>query len=1452
MQLRKRLTALAVALATAAGGVGVAMVSTDSVGAAPPAPEILNNGAQNGTEAMWLETQQLPEGGGVRTVFGTLLVKHAPGRTVNAIRFDGDFNGTDNTGSLGNIAVTGKTLGISGGIETTVLQFGVNVGSPGGTSCASIFGGTRSVDRPVRVAAVDSTGEKSATVTGTVRFVEDNQCLGADDFPRLLSATQDKTNVTPGESISFTFSCDDVDTTGDNDDCDRANVRWRRLDDGATGSLGQITGINDNTPKTVSYSFPSQGHYVLEAQFGGEDNGFPASGAPTGGYARLGRAVVNDPASSITGSIAFAGTAATSPPSINESPSGTTTATATVADAGGQIQAIEWDADGNNVYESSAYTVPAKTGGDIVHPALPLAQRQRAIPLTPGLKTVRVRVTDNGALDGGDLPRTVTISQQLRVNALPVASNITHTVAEDSAPATITLNGHDPDSQPAALTYSLVSGLSNPGLGTLGPLADNLITFTPAPNANGSATFTYRVRDGSPSTIAANGFSNTATVTINVTAVNDVPTADAKTLTTPEDTAGTVLLTGSDVEDGTNLTWSLNPGGEPTNGTASCTAAGLCTYTPQADFSGADSFVVRGTDSGGAFATATVSVTVTPVNDAPVAHDQSVSVAEDSVNAPITLTGSDVDNLVLDATAPLDDVDHGTLTCLGTACTYTPDPDYHGPDSFTFRMSDGNLDSNEATVTIDVTPVNDDPVAIDVPDAVADEDVPTPIAAAGTDVDGDTVTVDSVTDPLHGTTQITGPDEVTYTGDPHFHGVDAYDFTVVDGNGGSDTGSVTVTVLPVNDLPVLADQSFTLDEDTPTLLSIAAGDVDGDVLTWTVTGGPAHGTLVGTGPDVVYSPDADWHGTDTFTVEVDDGNGGTASATITVVVAPVNDAPAAQALSVTTDEDTSVDVTLAATDVDGDVLAFAAPVDAAQNGTVSCTGAACTYTPDSDFHGSDLFTYSVSDGNGGSDFASVTITVTSVNDDPVATGAAVVTDEDNAVAIALTASDVDGDLLTFTYGPAGDGTVGGDGPNVVYTPNPNWFGTDGFGFTVDDGNGGTASAMVSILVQSVNDAPVATGGTVTTAEDTPVSFSLGATDVEGDDLTFSVVTAPADGSLTCDPAGACTFEPDAGFSGATTLEYEVSDGDATGQGVLTILVDPVNDPPEPQAVAVTTDEDTAATFDLTATDPEGDALSYTVVAGPTSGSLVCDAGGSCTYTPAPNASGADSFTWEVSDGNASATSTATITVVPVNDAPTALDVAAETDEDTPVSFLLLATDVEGDALTYSVDVPPAHGSVTIVGSLATYTPAADYSGTDVFVYRVTDPSGASSTAQVSLVVNDSPLIGTSLVGEAAVARVQIKLGGGFLNGGLTVFPNMAATLRTESGQGLAGRTITFTIGGNLVCQAVTGADGVGECAGQAALAALLNLGYQVTFAGDADHAGSTARGPLLQVLSLRL
>ncbi len=258
---------------------------------------------------------------------------------------------------------------------------------------------------------------------------------------------------------------------------------------------------------------------------------------------------------------------------------------------------------------------------------------------------------------------------------------------------------------------------------------------------------------------------------------------------------------------------------------------------------------------------------------------------------------------------------------------------------------------------------------------------------------------------------------------------------------------------------------------------------------------------------------------------------------------------------------------------------------------------------------------------------------------------------------------------------------------------------------------------------NANAPPVASGQSVTTAEDTAVGIILAATDADGDPLTYAIVIGPAQGTLTGTPPNV-SYTPLPNYHGPDSFTFKANDGELDSNvATVSVTVTPVNDAPLASDASVTTAEDTPAPITLVATDLDGDALTYTIVSAPAHGTL----GGTAPnliYTPAANENGPDSFTFKASDGLLdSNVATVSVTITPVNDAPVASDASVTTAEDTPAPITLVATDLDGDALTYTIVSAPARGTLGGTAPNLIYTPAANENGPDSFTFKVNDGTG---------------------------------------------------------------------------------------------------------------------------------
>jgi VCBS repeat-containing protein len=604
--------------------------------------------------------------------------------------------------------------------------------------------------------------------------------------------------------------------------------------------------------------------------------------------------------------------------------------------------------------------------------------------------------------------------------------------------------------------------------------------------ASGSISSALAIASSHPHADDPNPGNNSSSISTNVIAApNTPPTANGQNVSTDEETDLAITLTGSDAENDP-LSFSVVNG--PSNGALSGTEPNI-TYTPNENFTGSDSFTFKANDGEDDSANATINITVDPVNDAPVAVNDSYNVDEDgSLTASGVLSNdNDIDGDGLSAQL-VSDVTNGSLSLNSDGSfTYNPNSNFEGSDSFTYTANDGSEDSNIATVTINVNPLNDAPAAVNDSYNV-DEDGSLNVPASGVlgndnDEDGDGLSAQLVNNVTNGTLSLNSDGSFSYSPNSNFNGSDSFTYTANDGSEGSNVATVTITVNPVNDAPSSTADSYSVDEDE-TLDVPANGvlandnDIDGNGLTAVLVSDPPDGSVtLNADGSFSYTPDENFSGSDSFTYKANDGSEDSGTATVTITVDPVNDAPEAENDSYNVNEDESLSVpavngVLSNDSDEEDDSLTAILVSSTSNGDLNLNDdGSFEYSPSSDFNGSDSFTYKANDGNDDSEVVTVTITVDSVNDDPVATDDAATTDQDADVDVNVVDndSDADDDTLTVTnVGGASNGTAtnNNDG-TVTYSPNPGFSGNDSFTYTIEDGNGGSDTATVNITVDQV-------------------------------------------------------------------------------------------------------------------------------------------------------------------------------------------------------------------------------------------------------------------------------------------------------------------------------------------------------------------------------------------------
>ena len=656
---------------------------------------------------------------------------------------------------------------------------------------------------------------------------------------------------------------------------------------------------------------------------------------------------------------------------------------------------------------------------------------------------------------------------------------------------------------------------------------------------------------------------------------------------------------------------------------------------------------------------------------------------------------------------------------------------------------------------------------------LTDENTPATfdVLANDSDVDGNTIFITDVTQGGSGTVAFTAND-ISYTPNADYWGTDQFSYTISDGNGGTATTDVNVTVKA----PLVAtDDDVSTDEDTPATFDVLANDsgIDsGSTFITDVTQG-ANGEVDFTDSDLSYTPNPDYHGADQFTYTISNIYGDTATAYVNVTVNSVNDDPVAVDDNVSLNEDTTdtFDVLTNDSDVDGDTLSIT-DITQGFSGTVSFTATNVSYTPYQNFNGTDQFSYTISDGNGGIATTDVNVTVNPVNDPPVANADSITTDEDVPVTIYVLDNDTDIDfdnLFITAVTQGGNGTVTFTSHDLTYTPAKDWSGSDQFTYMMKDGHGGMPTATVNVTVNPVEDWPVANTDYEIIGKGGSVIINLigNDSDAEGPVTVIRVDTSSYFASsygvdnITDNDDGTATYNnwvddpnpyPGAptGYSvgtGGDTFSYDIIDsaGNITS-GLASIYVDdPDSDnPPIARPDYTTTMEDTPVTFNVLGND--WDDLGFTIQGASTgdSGATVSwDSLGNITYTPAQDFHGTGSVTYYIYDSSQQvAWATLNIEVTPVNDPPHAVLNAAWTGwkQTIRISVLDGATDVERDALEPGNEliVTNAFGALKgktaiIGGTYVEYTPNADFTtGYDTFTYTVDDGHGGSDTESVTV------------------------------------------------------------------------------------------------------------------------
>ncbi|MBE4305104.1 tandem-95 repeat protein, partial [Vibrio parahaemolyticus] len=771
------------------------------------------------------------------------------------------------------------------------------------------------------------------------------------------------------------------------------------------------------------------------------------------------------------------------------------------------------------------------------------------------------------------------------------------------------------------------------------------------------------------------------------------------------------------------------------------------------------------------------SLVVNRVNDAPTVEN---AIADQVLSEDFDAYTIDLNEVFKDSDSSLEFSVSGNnsiqISIVNGVATITPTADWNGKETITFTATDPSGESISQTVNFTVAPVAD----IVADKATVVEDTPTIIKVLGNDTfegDDKVVSLDTNNGPANGTVSVNPDGSVTYTPNDNYHGADSFTYIVTSG-GVSESTTVNVDVTPVNDAPVAKDDIATTQEDTAVTIDVLPNDtdIDGDTLRIDSASVPSdQGTVEIVDGKLVFTPAENFNGDAEITYTVTDGEL-TDEAKVSVTVNPVNDAPTIKvdAVESITENAVSTDTvvaTLTVRDTDTPEDQLTVSLENNSNGyfvlvgnEVKLTQAGVDAVNNDELNLKDLtISASVSDGVNPTANDSDSLIVNRVNDAPTIKVDAVESITEDAVSTdtvvaTLTVRDTDTpeDQLTVSLENNSNGyfvLVGNEvkltqaGVDAVNNDELNLKDLT-ISASVSDGVNPTANDSDSLIVNRVNDAPTVENAIADQelSEDF-ATYTIDLNDAFKDSdsaLNFSV--SGNSNVLVSIENGIATISPTADWNGSETLTFTATDpsGESISQTV-NFTVAPVADIVADKATVV---EDTPTIIKVLGNDTfedDGKVVSLDTNNGPANGTVSVNPDGSVTYTPNDNYVGKDTFTYIVTSGGVSESTTVEVNVTPVNDVPVAKDDIATTQEDTAVTIDVLPndTDVDGDKLSIqSASVPEAQGKVEIVDGKLVFTPAENFNGHAEIIYTVTDGE-LTDEAKVTVTVNpvnDAPTI----------------------------------------------------------------------------------------------------------------
>lgn len=839
----------------------------------------------------------------------------------------------------------------------------------------------------------------------------------------------------------------------------------------------------------------------------------------------------------------------------------------------------------------------------------------------------------------------------------------------------------------ASQTIGIVTGVqitTPPAHGTLVVSGLNFI-YTPTTNYYGADSFFYTASNGA-------GVSAPARVSITVTQV--IPTANAVTATLTINSTNNLI--NSNITGTAN---SITISSTPAHGSASVSGLNIL-YTPNAGYLGNDSFSYTATNTAGTSAPANVSITVNGLP--PTANSVSTSVLQNSSANTISSNTSGGATSIAIAGSP----SHGTASVSGLNIIYTPTSGYVGTDSFYYTASNAYGTSSIASVTITINGIP--PIANSVSASVLQNSSVNSIAS---NITGSATSISLASSPTHGTVNISGMNFI-YTPAAGYIGSDSFTYSATNSYGTSSIASVNVTV---NGIPPTANSvSSSVLQDSAN--NAIASNTSGGATSLGLFSFPSHGTATISGMNILYTPTPGYVGTDSFKYNASNSYGTSNVASISININGIP--PVANSVTAGVMQNSSTNVISSnITGSASSISLFSSP----SHGSASVSGLSITYTPAAGYVGTDTFKYFASNAYGNSAVADISITVS--GSPPVA----------NPISISVaansgnnaTTANIAGSASSIAIGtPPAHGIASINGLDIIYVPTAGYTGSDTLTYTASNTYGTSAPASISVTVYGVLPVanPVNASVFANSSNNSIASGTTGASNLV-------ITTAPLSGSASVNGLS-LSYTPNPGFIGTDSFSYAASNAYGTSSSATaTIIVKEVL----PVVTAINISVSMNSNNNVINPIIAGTANNLLIANTPTHGNVSLN-GLQMIYTPDANFYGEDSFSYQaLNSSGGSNIATITISVKGLLPVARPINVSLLTNSNNnPISGNII-----GDATSIVLTSSPIHGSVTVSGLTMSYTPQADFTGSDSFSYLAKNSFGSSAPALVSIQVNAS-------------------------------------------------------------------------------------------------------------------